>query len=54
MALFQKRFMMEFYFRPKIIAAWLTRLLARPGNIPRFLKAGLGFLLYITERKGKE
>jgi len=43
---YQRRFMREFYVRPRIIGNYLLRLLSNPLNVIRMLKALKGFLSY--------
>jgi anaerobic magnesium-protoporphyrin IX monomethyl ester cyclase len=41
---YQKRFMKEFYLRPRIIGNYIGRLVINPSNIPSMFKAFCGFL----------
>jgi anaerobic magnesium-protoporphyrin IX monomethyl ester cyclase len=43
---FQRRFMWEFYMRPKIIGNYIVRLLKNPSNLCSLLKAFQGFVAY--------
>jgi len=50
---FQKRFMKEFYLRPRIVGNYLKRLLSNPLNLLRILRAFYGFLQSIYGRSKK-
>jgi len=41
---YQKRFLRQFYLRPRIIFSYLSRILKSPSLIPHLLKAFLGYL----------
>lgn len=48
---FQRRFMKEFYLRPRILANYIKRLVSNPQNFIRMLKAFYGFLQSIFGKK---
>lgn len=45
---YQRRFMKDFYMRPRIIGNYLKRLLTNPSNFINIIKAFVGFLKYIV------
>ena len=50
---FQRRFMKEFYLRPRIIVNYIKRLSSNPLNLLRMLKAFYGFLQSVYGRSKK-
>jgi len=43
---FQRRFMWEFYMRPRIIGNYIIRMLKNPTNLLNMLRAFRGFVAY--------